>query len=74
VALFWLLQRREASRFTPYLLTTPLVTTLFGVTFFRDALTWRLLVGAAATLAGVAVVALADRRRASPSLAAESPT
>jgi O-acetylserine/cysteine efflux transporter len=63
VALFWLLQRREASRFTPYLLSTPVVTMLFGVTFFRDALTWRLVLGAAATMAGVAIVALSERRR-----------
>ena len=65
VALFWLLQRREASRFTPYLLTTPMVTTLLGVTLFRDPLTPRLIVGGVATLAGVALVALADRRRTS---------
>jgi O-acetylserine/cysteine efflux transporter len=63
VALFWLLQRREASRFTPYLLSTPLVTTFLGVTLFKDALTPRLIVGAFATLAGVAIVALAERRR-----------
>jgi O-acetylserine/cysteine efflux transporter len=69
VALFWLLQRREASRFTPYLLTTPLVTALFGVTLFKDAVTPRLIIGAAATMAGVAVVALAERRRAAPSAA-----
>jgi O-acetylserine/cysteine efflux transporter len=69
VALFWLLQRREAGRFTPYLLTTPLVTALFGVTLFKDAVTPRLIIGAAATMAGVAVVALADRRRPAPAVA-----
>jgi O-acetylserine/cysteine efflux transporter len=63
VALFWLVQRREAGRFSPYLLTTPLVSSLFGVTFFGDVLTWRLFVGAAGTLAGVAIVALAERGR-----------
>jgi O-acetylserine/cysteine efflux transporter len=63
VALFWLLQRREAGRFTPYLLSTPLVTALFGVTLFRDAVTPRLVIGGAAALAGVAIVALAERRR-----------
>jgi O-acetylserine/cysteine efflux transporter len=63
VALFWLLQRREASRFTPYLLSTPLVTALMGVSFFHDTLTPRLIIGAAAALAGVAIVALAERRR-----------
>ena len=63
VALFWLVQRREAGRFTPYLLTTPLVSTLFGVGVFGDVLTWRLILGAAGTLAGVALVALAERGR-----------
>ncbi len=63
VALFWLVQRREAGRFTPYLLTTPLVTTALGVTFFGDVLSVRLLAGAAATLGGVALVAVAERRR-----------
>ena len=63
VALFWLVQRREAGRFTPYLLTTPLVTSLLGVSFFGDVLSGRLFIGAAGTLAGVALVALAERGR-----------
>jgi drug/metabolite transporter (DMT)-like permease len=63
VMLFWLVQRREAGRFTPYLLTTPLVTSILGVLAFHDLITPRLIVGAAATLGGVAVVALAERRR-----------
>ncbi len=71
-ALFWLVQRREASRFTPYLLTTPLVSSALGVAFFGDVLTLRLLVGAAGTLAGVAVVALAERRRPGGAAAVES--
>ncbi len=65
VALFWLVQRREAGRFTPYLLTTPLVSSLFGVTMFGDQITPRLIAGAAATLGGGAIVALADRKRSS---------
>ena len=64
VALFWLVQRREAGRFTPYLLTTPLVTAVLGVSFFGDVLSPRLIGGAIATLGGVAIVALAERRRA----------
>jgi O-acetylserine/cysteine efflux transporter len=62
-ALFWLVQRREAGRFAPYLLTTPLVSAAFGVGFFGDVLTFHLIVGAAGTLAGVAIVALAERGR-----------
>lgn len=63
VALFWLVQRHSAARFTPYLLTTPLVSTSLGVLLFGDVLTPRLIAGAAATLGGVALVALAERRR-----------
>lgn len=63
VAVFWLVQRREASRFTPYFLTTPLLTAVLGVSFFGDSLGPRLIVGALATLGGVAIVALAERRR-----------
>jgi O-acetylserine/cysteine efflux transporter len=65
-ALFWLVQRRSAGRFAPYLLTTPLVSSALGVGFFGDRITWRLLVGAAATLGGVAIVALAERRGVAP--------
>ena len=66
VALFWLVQRRQAGRFAPYLLSTPLVSSAFGVAFFGDVITLRLLAGAAATLGGVAVVALAERRGVAP--------
>jgi O-acetylserine/cysteine efflux transporter len=70
-ALFWLAQRREASRFTPYLLATPLVTALIGVAVMGDILTPRLVAGALVTLAGVAVVALAERRRRTAASALE---
>ena len=66
VALFWLVQRRAAGRFAPYLLTTPLVSSALGVAFFGDVITFRLIVGAAATLGGVAIVALAERRGVAP--------
>ena len=63
VFLFWLVQRREAGRFTPYLLATPLITSALGVALFHDVLTARLIGGGLATLVGVALVALAERRR-----------
>ena len=63
VALFWLVQRREAGRFSPYLLTTPLVSSALGVSLFGDVITARLIVGSVCALAGVAVVALAERGR-----------
>ena len=62
-ALFWLVQRREAGRFAPYLLTTPLVSSALGVGFFGDVVTLRLVVGSVCALAGVAAVALAERGR-----------
>ena len=59
--LFWLVQRREAGRVTPYLLTTPLVSIAIGWGFLGDVLTAQILIGAAVTIGGVAVVALAER-------------
>ena len=59
--LFWLVQRREAGRVTPYLLATPVVTILIGWGFMGDVLTPQILAGAALAMGGVAVVALAER-------------
>ena len=58
---FWLVQKREAGRVTPYLLATPVVSILIGWLFMDDVLTAQILTGAALTIAGVAVVALAER-------------
>lgn len=59
--MFWLVQRREAGRVTPYLLATPVVSILIGGLFLGDVLTFQILSGAALTMGGVAVVALAER-------------
>ena len=59
--LFWLVQRREAGRVTPYLLATPVVSILIGWGLLGDVLTVQILTGAALTMGGVAVVALAER-------------
>ena len=59
--LFWLVQRRPAGRVTPYLLSTPIVSIAMGVTFLGDVLTPQILIGAAVTIGGVAVVAVAER-------------
>jgi len=59
--LFWLVQKREAGRVTPYLLATPVVSILIGWLFMGDVLTPQILTGAALTIGGVAVVALAER-------------
>lgn len=59
--MFWLVQRREAGRVTPYLLATPVISILIGAAFLGDVLTAQILTGAALTIGGVAVVALAER-------------
>ena len=58
---FWLVQKREAGRVTPYLLATPVVSILIGWLFMGDVLTAQILTGAALTIGGVAIVALAER-------------
>jgi O-acetylserine/cysteine efflux transporter len=58
---FWLVQKREAGRVTPYLLATPVVSILIGRGFMGDVLTAQILIGAALTMGGVAIVALAER-------------
>ena len=58
---FWLVQRREAGRVTPYLLATPVVSILIGWLFVGDVLTVQILTGAALTMGGVGLVALAER-------------
>ena len=60
--LFWLMQRREPGRVTPWFLLTPLLSCGVGVGLLGDALTPQLLLGGGATLAGVALVALSERR------------
>lgn len=59
--LFWLVQRREAGRVTPYLLTTPIVSCAIGVTWMGDTLTPQIVLGGLATIIGVGLVAVAER-------------
>ncbi|CAN5243699.1 EamA family transporter [soil metagenome] len=59
--LFWLVQRREAGRVTPYLLATPVVSILIGWGLMGDVLTPQILTGSAIAMGGVGVVALAER-------------
>jgi O-acetylserine/cysteine efflux transporter len=59
---FWLVQRREAGRVTPYLLATPVVSILMGWGLLGDVLTVQILTGAGMTMLGVAAVAVAERR------------
>jgi O-acetylserine/cysteine efflux transporter len=69
--LFWLVQRREAGRVTPWFLLTPLVSCTIGVGLMGDTVTPQLIGGGLATMVGVALVALSERRAAQQ---AASPT
>lgn len=60
--MFRLVQRYEVSRTTPYLLMTPVISfTLAGIVL-GDHITLRIIAGAATTMFGVLLVALAERR------------
>ena len=59
-------------RVTPYLLVTPLITAVIGVTWFGDELNARIVTGALASMAGVVIVALSEVRRARLAAAAAS--
>ncbi len=70
--LFWLVQRREAGRVTPYFLLTPLVSCTIGVLFLGDKLSTQLLIGGGATMLGVALVALTEKRAKAAEALAET--
>jgi O-acetylserine/cysteine efflux transporter len=60
--MFQLVQRYEVSRTTPFLFISPVIGVALGVIVLGDPLTWQFLLGAVLTLAGVALVAMAERR------------
>lgn len=60
--MFRLLQKYEVSRTTPYLLMTPVFSFILAVLILGSRITPQILFGAALTIAGVGVVALAERR------------
>lgn len=64
VLLFWLVQRHQAARVTPYLLLTPIVSSSLGVLVLGERLSMQVVLGGAATLAGVAIVSFAERQAA----------
>jgi len=70
--LFWLVQRREPGRVTPWFLLTPLVSCGIGIGLMGDHLTPQLALGGGATLVGVALVALSERRAAAAAASAAS--
>jgi len=60
--MFRLVQRYEVSRTTPYLLLSPVISFALAALVLGDHITARIFAGAAATLAGVVLVALAEGR------------
>jgi O-acetylserine/cysteine efflux transporter len=60
--MFRLVQKYEVSRTTPYLLMTPVISFALAAIVLGDRITVQIIAGAAATMVGVALVALAERR------------
>lgn len=60
--MFSLVQKYEVSRTTPYLLMTPVISFALATIVLGDRITPQILIGAASTLVGVGLVALAERR------------
>lgn len=61
-ALYWIVQRHEITSLAPILLLAPIVGVAGGVLLLGDALTWRMVVGGAMTLAGVLIITLREGR------------
>lgn len=64
---YWLIQRHEINRVTPYLLLVPVLAVALGVALRGDRPGTRLLVGGTVVLAGVLWVTLRARYRRPPS-------
>jgi O-acetylserine/cysteine efflux transporter len=60
--MFRLVQRYEVSRTTPFMLLSPVITFTLASIILGDVITPQMLLGAAATMGGVVLVALAERR------------
>lgn len=60
--MFRLVQKYEVSRTTPYLLMTPVFSFALAALVLGNVITLQIVVGAAVTMGGVVLVALAERR------------
>jgi O-acetylserine/cysteine efflux transporter len=58
---YYMLQKYEVSKISPYTLLSPLFTVIFAVVLLGEELTWRIVVGGAITLAGVLIISLRER-------------
>ncbi|MCP4329382.1 MAG: EamA family transporter [Alphaproteobacteria bacterium] len=65
-AWYFLIPRYEVNQTMPFTLLVPLFGVLSGVTMLDEALTWRVLVGGTAILAGVAVIIIRRPRMIAP--------
>ncbi|QOC22533.1 DMT family transporter [Wenzhouxiangella sp. AB-CW3] len=70
---YWLIQRHEVNRITPYLLLVPILAVLLGVLFWGDRPGPRLLSGGALVLAGVLWITLRARWRRRPRIPKPAP-
>jgi len=61
---YHLLGRYPVSITTPLLLLTPVLAVAFGVLFWGDTLTWKLVLGGGLTLAGIVAISVPARRAA----------
>lgn len=59
---FWLLQRYPVTSVAPITVLAPVFSVGFSVWLLGDRLDWRLVVGGAMTLTGVAIIALRERK------------
>lgn len=62
--MFKLLAKYDVARTTPYMLTTPVISFSLAALVLGDRITIQILIGAGLAMAGVALVALAERRGA----------
>lgn len=53
---YYLLGRYPVSVTAPFMLLTPVLAVIFGVTLWGDQLTWKLILGGVLTLAGIAII------------------
>jgi len=58
---YYMLQRYEVSKISPFTLLSPLFTVIFSVLLLGEGLTWRIVVGGVITLVGVAIISLRER-------------
>ena len=68
--LYWMVQRREANRVTPYLLLSTVVSCAIGVTWMGDRISPPLVLGALVAMGGIVIVAVVERRQARAALEA----